>query len=375
MINKPATLRTIAIAVVIFTCSISCFSQKKIYTYYMNDKMELVPREQASIIGKGAREDSIFTLRIYTLADNRLLAIQTFKDSTLSVLHGSHIGYHTNRKPAETAYYKNNMLHGPSVKRDTLGRVTDSAMYYEDIPVYLVKYLLAADGSVQKVYEFDNGYATRRLTEKDIVITENGVPVNYTIWQNLLYNGRYAFKQDKINDNRFLIFKFNEDYYNQILERDPPPKESSFFKTGQDFSLNEVDIDGNRLRSKDLKGKVLVINYWFINCKPCRMEMPELNELVAAYKDSVNVKFIGIALDDRNAIKDFIKLSPFHYQLVANGQTSAQKYGITAYPTHVIVDGDGKVRFHTVSSPRQLFYRMRKTINQLQEEQRKKPAT
>ncbi|MCH5715653.1 TlpA family protein disulfide reductase [Niabella hibiscisoli] len=134
-----------------------------------------------------------------------------------------------------------------------------------------------------------------------------------------------------------------------------------------------VDINGNKLKSKDLKGKVLVINYWFINCKPCRMEMPELNELVKEYKDSANVKFIGISLDDRASIKDFVKLSPFNYQLVADGQTAAHQYGITSYPTHAIIDGDGKVHFHTVSSPRQLFYWMRKTINELLEKQNQRP--
>lgn len=373
MRKRSAITKRSALAIIWLIFNTACFSQNQIYAYYMNEKMQFVPKEQATVVGKGLKKDSVFLVQFYTLADSRLLSVETFKDSTLSVLHGKHISYHTNRKTAESAYYKNNMHHGPLIKWDSLGRVTDSAMYFEALPVYLVKYQYSGNGTQQKMHEFDNTYAKRRLTGEDIVIMENGTVLNHTIWQSLMYNGRYAFKQDKVDANKFLIFKFNDDYYNSIVSKDPKPKESAFFKTGQEFSINEVDIDGNKLKSKDLKGKVLVINYWFINCKPCRMEMPELNDLVKEYKDSANVKFIGISLDERPAIKEFIKLSPFNYQLVANGGPAADKYGVASYPTHAIIDGEGKVYFHTVSSPRQLFYWMRKTINELLEKQNQKP--
>lgn len=373
MQRKTAIFKTTAVTVLLFFICFNSLSQNKIYAYYMNDKMETVPKEHASIIGKGAMTDGGFTVLFYSLANNRLLFLENFKDSTLSVLEGLRVTYHANRKKSESIYYKNNLAHGPSVRWDSLSRTTDSAMYYEGMPTYLVQYNVNAEGGLQKIHEFDNTPAKRKLTENDIVITDNGAVVAPAVWQSLAYNGRYTFRQDKISNNKFLLFRFSEAYYNQMVSKDPKPKESAFFKTGQEFNINEVDINGNKLRSKDLKGKVLVINYWFINCKPCRMEMPELNELVKEYKDSANVKFIGISLDDRSAIKEFIKLSPFNYQLVADGQTAAHRYGISAYPTHAIIDGDGNVYFHTVSSPRQLFYWMRKTINELLEKQNQKP--
>lgn len=367
-IFKPAAI----IAILLLSC-FNSFSQNKTYVYHLNEKMEFVSKEQASIIGKGSKTENGFMVLFYNLTDSRLLFIENFKDSTLSMLAGQHVAYHANRKQSESAYYESNQLHGTSVKWDSLGRTTDSAIYYEGMPTYLVRYQVNSDGSKQKIYEFDNDYPKRKLTEEDIVITDNGAAVAPVIWQSLIYNGRYTFRQDKINTNKFLIFRFGDAYYNNMVAKDPKPKESAFFKTGQEFTINGVDINGNKLKSKDLKGKVLVINYWFINCKPCRMEMPELNELVKEYKDSANVKFIGISLDDRSAIRDFIKLSPFDYQLVANGRPDAEKYGVTSYPTHAIIDGEGRVYFHTVSSPRQLFYWMRKTINELLEKQNQKP--
>src|SRR5436853_6658072 len=59
--------------------------------------------------------------------------------------------------------------------------------------------------------------------------------------------------------------------------------------------LSFVDLSGNKIQKKDLLGKVIVINFWFTSCQPCINEMPLLNNLVAAYKDT-NVVFIAPAL-------------------------------------------------------------------------------
>ena len=40
----------------------------------------------------------------------------------------------------------------------------------------------------------------------------------------------------------------------------------------------------NRIRTKDLKGKINVINFWFMKCAPCIAEIPALNTLVKKYK-------------------------------------------------------------------------------------------
>ena len=42
--------------------------------------------------------------------------------------------------------------------------------------------------------------------------------------------------------------------------------------------FNFKDVNGNKLNKKDLKGKVIVINFWFTTCQPCIQEIPLLNE-------------------------------------------------------------------------------------------------
>jgi thiol-disulfide isomerase/thioredoxin len=90
------------------------------------------------------------------------------------------------------------------------------------------------------------------------------------------------------------------------------PAESEQFHLGDDFKpFNERDINNENLTLKKMKGKVFVINFWFIGCPPCCKEIPELNTLVDHYKDNKDVVFIAICLDQADAIGSFIKVIPF----------------------------------------------------------------
>lgn len=369
LIRRQRTSMMALIVVMSFWC-FCAYSQTRQYLYYLNHQMQFVAKEQATIIGKGLKKDSIFSVRFYSIKDDKLLQKALFKDSTLTILHGGYVRYYPNQQMAQKSFYLNNLRYGPSVKWDSLGRTTDSAIYYAGKPTYKIVYAYSSAGDKSTLHEFINKYAAKWPNEKQTVINDEGAIIKPELWQQLTYNGRYVFKQDKMNANTFLIIRLSDTYYNEMVAKDAKPKESSFFKTGQRFSINETDINGNRFKSKDLKGKILVINYWFINCKPCRMEMPELNEIVKEYKDSANVKFIAIGLDGETEMQEFLKLVPFHYQIVANGRTATEKNGVTSYPTHVIVDGEGKVYFHTVGSPRQVFYWIRKSVNELLQHQR-----
>jgi thiol-disulfide isomerase/thioredoxin len=143
------------------------------------------------------------------------------------------------------------------------------------------------------------------------------------------------------------------------------PDESTFFKTGETIpSFAARDINGNKLKLSDLKGKVVVMNFWFIGCPPCRQEIPELNKIALDYANDPDVIFIAVGLDDRWAIRDFIKDHPFGYHIIENGRTYASMYGINPYPTSVILDKQGKVVFGETSFMPSTFYWIKKTINE-----------
>ncbi|MBO9611293.1 MAG: TlpA family protein disulfide reductase [Dyadobacter sp.] len=100
-------------------------------------------------------------------------------------------------------------------------------------------------------------------------------------------------------------------------------------------------INGKRYRNADLRGKVLVINFWFKGCKPCVAEMPSLNKLVEEFRTK-NVNFIGFATDNEQTLKPmYYNTGKFRFDIVANSQHVAEQFVFSGFPTTYIVDQNG----------------------------------
>ena len=73
-----------------------------------------------------------------------------------------------------------------------------------------------------------------------------------------------------------------------------------------------TDINGKEYSLSSLKGKTIIMNFWFVECKPYVQEIPELNELVHKYQDD-EVVFLGFSTNKKDKINSFIKEKEFHY--------------------------------------------------------------
>lgn len=115
-----------------------------------------------------------------------------------------------------------------------------------------------------------------------------------------------------------------------------------------DFYLR--DLKGKWYSLKDLKGKIVVLNFWFIACKPCVNEMPVLNAIKESY-DPAQVIFLALSLDHRDAIHDFLKGHQFEYTILPGSKETADKYKMNAYPASVVIDNKGITRFIQIGGP------------------------
>lgn len=106
-----------------------------------------------------------------------------------------------------------------------------------------------------------------------------------------------------------------------------------------------TDLNGNEYTNENTKGKILVIKCWFIGCKACVAEFPELNELVTKYQNRKDVAFVSLAWDKPEPLSAFLLKNPFRYAVVANQtQFMSDVLGISSYPTHIVVDKEGTIR-------------------------------
>lgn len=106
---------------------------------------------------------------------------------------------------------------------------------------------------------------------------------------------------------------------------------------------NFVDLKGKAHNKADTKGKLLVIKCWFITCKVCVEEFPELNELVDKYKDD-KIEFVSLAFDKKDELVEFLKTKEFKYPTIPEQKDyMAKKLKVKQYPTHLIVDANGVI--------------------------------
>jgi len=134
---------------------------------------------------------------------------------------------------------------------------------------------------------------------------------------------------------------------------------------GTDASIfSATDINGNEYSLNSLKGKIIVMNFWFVECKPCVMEMPELNELVKNYKNK-DVVFLGFATNDKSKIDSFLKKKDFSYNIIPNSKKIAEAYKVSGYPTHIIIDENSKIVYSTSGLGPTTITDIEKTIESL----------
>lgn len=113
-------------------------------------------------------------------------------------------------------------------------------------------------------------------------------------------------------------------------------------------AFTATDLNGKTYTSEQLKGKTVVLNFWFIGCKPCVMEMPHLNEVVAKYK-AEEVVFLAFALDQEPELRKFLEKHAFKYNIVADaGKTARDAFGVNAFPTSMVIDKEGVLQSYLV---------------------------
>jgi len=135
-------------------------------------------------------------------------------------------------------------------------------------------------------------------------------------------------------------------------------------KTAEDFSL---EIDGKPKHLTDLKGKVVILNFWATWCPPCVEETPALNHL-QKYIESRNGVILGVAADeDVDAYEKFLRDQAVVFPTYRDPSTKdnhspiAQSYGTSMYPETYVIDRRGKIArkfigFQQWDSPDMLAY-------------------
>lgn len=115
-----------------------------------------------------------------------------------------------------------------------------------------------------------------------------------------------------------------------------------------DYSF--VTLSGDTVRSSDLSGKVVVLNFWATWCGPCKLEMPALQALHER-SDTSRVAVIGLSTDVGGAagIREFLAERAISYPVGRASNTHRQAFGgIKGIPTTFVIGPDGTIEHRVV---------------------------
>lgn len=145
----------------------------------------------------------------------------------------------------------------------------------------------------------------------------------------------YADTEGKV---KAIVFENKADH--PILIEKNPEAEFDEGEYAMDFLVQ--DMAGNYMKLSDYKGKVVVLNFWFIKCAPCVMEMPDLNEVKNMY-DQEDVVFLAITFDSKELVEQFLERKEFSYTITPNANDALSIYGVQSFPTNMVINKEGQI--------------------------------
>ena len=146
--------------------------------------------------------------------------------------------------------------------------------------------------------------------------------------------------------SRFMAWFPNLEGILKIKEPTPPPqaKANTTYDPAPDVEFQT--LAGKSFRLNELKGQVVLLNFWATYCIPCREEIPALNSLQHDLA-AKGLKVVGASLDDSvegvNSYQKDVKIT-FEYEVLIGGSDAKVKFEQSVLPTTYLIDRDGRIR-------------------------------
>ncbi len=119
-------------------------------------------------------------------------------------------------------------------------------------------------------------------------------------------------------------------------------------QSAPDFQLKTVD--GRTIRLSDLRGKVVLVNFWATWCPPCKQEMPSMERLYARlHNRGLEILAVNIESDGDEVLPGFLKQHPHTFPVLMDLEGEVQQtYGVFRFPETFVVDRTGRVVQHII---------------------------
>jgi len=166
--------------------------------------------------------------------------------------------------------------------------------------------------------------------EEVILRDENNESISADVYRKKLSANRYNV-EPILKENKIIGLKLKT---YSLLDQIAP-----------DYSA--LTLEEKVITAASQKGKITIINFWYIGCIPCMEEIPILNKVAEKYKNNSDITFLGVSIDSTVRLKEFLSKNRFDFQIVSDKSDMTKNFqaNINGFPTTVIIDQNGKIVF------------------------------
>ena len=129
---------------------------------------------------------------------------------------------------------------------------------------------------------------------------------------------------------------------------------ATFSQQQQAPDVTFITIAGQKISSQDLRGKVVMVNFWATSCATCVKEMPQMVETYNKFKQD-GLEFVAVAMsyDPPNYVLNYAETRklPFKVALDSGGDLAKQFGDVNMTPTTFVIGKDGKILKRYLGEP------------------------
>lgn len=136
-----------------------------------------------------------------------------------------------------------------------------------------------------------------------------------------------------------------------LFSRCSKGEKETFSALAPDFSLKS--FDGQEITLSQLKGKVVLLDFWATWCGPCKESIPHLIQLYKNYREN-GFELVGMNIDkgDGEAVRRFVRSMDIPYPVVTAPEDVVRSYRVTGIPANFLIDKKGTIREKVVGFSR-----------------------
>ncbi|MCA5006241.1 TlpA family protein disulfide reductase [Sphingobacterium bovistauri] len=255
------------------------------------------------------------------------------------------LAYNINANQTSTSFEDHHFVYAELLMHT--GKHKESLEFLEkfsDIDQLIAKHPYLFINLYQKNNKLEKGISVLAALVKQGRGNENSKKMLKELWIEK-YNNEEGFEAYYAEQLKVLTKDMEADLLSKIVSYDAP-----------DFELR--NLNGEKVRLSDLKGKVIFLDFWATWCGPCIASFPTMQRIIQQYKDNKDVVFLFVNTMERNLseservkkVKQLLDEKGFDFQVVLDVKNETNyelgsKYKLNSIPAQFIIDKNGQVRF------------------------------